>query len=83
MRLSGIIKKIVGVLVMRCQAEELWKLIEEEKDYMGKGSLCILTDGYGVRIAHATDRNLIFMSWVTLDPEVKTSWKRSAIMVKI
>jgi len=64
-------KEIVGILVMRCQAEELWKLIEEEKDYLGKGSLCILTDGYGVRIAHATDRNLIFMSWVTLDPEVK------------
>ncbi|MBM2833089.1 MAG: hypothetical protein HW406_250 [Candidatus Brocadiaceae bacterium] len=64
-------KKIVGILVMRCQAEELWKMIEEEKDYLGKGSLCILTDGYGVRIAHATDRNLIFKSWVTLDPEVK------------
>jgi len=64
-------KKIAGILVMRCQAEELWKLIEEEKDYLGKGSLCILTDGYGVRIAHATDRNLIFMSWVMLDPAVK------------
>ena len=24
-----------------------------------------------MRIAHATDRNLIFMSWVKLDPEVK------------
>jgi len=46
-------------------------LIEEEKDYLGKGSLCILTDGYGVRIAHATDRNLIFKSWVMLDPAVK------------
>ena len=56
---------------MRRQTEELWKLIEEEKDYLGKGSLCILTDGYGVRIAHATDRNLIFKSWVMLDPEVK------------
>ena len=64
-------KEIVGILVMRCQAEELWKLIEEEKDYLGKGSLCILTDGYGVRIAHATNRNLNFKSWVTLDPEVK------------
>src|SRR3990172_9505709 len=64
-------KKIAGILVMRCQAEELWKLIEEEKDYLGKGSLCILTDGYGVRIAHATDRNLIFKSWVMLDPAVK------------
>jgi len=64
-------KEIVGVLVMRRQAEELWKLIEEEKDYLGKGSLCILTDGYGVRIAHATNRNLIFKSWVMLDPAVK------------
>src|SRR3972149_8946696 len=64
-------KQIVGILVIRRQAEELWKLIEEEKDYLGKGSLCILTDGYGVRIAHATDRNLIFKSWVMLDPAVK------------
>ncbi|MBU6392663.1 MAG: HD domain-containing protein [Planctomycetota bacterium] len=64
-------KEIVGILVMRSQAEELWKLIEDEKDYLGKGSLCILTDGYGVRIAHATNRNLIFKSWVMLDPQVK------------
>ena len=68
-------KEIVGILVMRCQAEELWKLIEDEKDYLGKGSLCILTDGYGVRIAHATDRNLIFKSWVMLNPDVKKNLK--------
>ncbi len=64
-------KEIVGVLVMMRQAEGLWKLIEEERDYMGKGSLCILTDAYGVRIAHATDRSLIFKSWVMLDPGAK------------
>lgn len=64
-------KEIVGILVMRRQAEELWKLIEEERDYLGKGSLCVLTDGYGVRIAHATDRSLIFKSWVILDPDIK------------
>ncbi|MEP9411224.1 MAG: HD domain-containing protein [Candidatus Brocadia sp.] len=64
-------KEIIGVLVMRMPAEELWKLVEEERDYLGKGSLCILTDGYGVRIAHATDRSLIFKSWVMLDPDVK------------
>ena len=38
---------------------------------MGKGSLCILTDRYGVRIAHATDRSLVFKSWIKLDPGVK------------
>ncbi len=64
-------KKIMGVVVMRRQAEELWRLFEEEKDFLGKGSLCILTDGYGVRIAHATDRSLIFKSWVELDPDTK------------
>lgn len=64
-------KEIIGVLVMRRPAEELWKLVEEEGDYLGKGGLCILTDGYGVRIAHATDRGLIFKSWVMLDTEVK------------
>ncbi|MCR4319835.1 MAG: HAMP domain-containing protein [Candidatus Brocadiaceae bacterium] len=64
-------KEIIGVLVMRRHAEELWKLVEEEKDYLGKGSLCILTDRYGVRIAHATDRRLAFKSWIKLDPGVK------------
>jgi len=64
-------KEIIGVMVMRRHAEELWKLVEEEKDYFGKGSLCILTDRYGVRIAHATDRSLVFKSWIKLDPRVK------------
>ena len=64
-------KEIVGILVMRCQAEELWNLIEDEKDYLRKGSLCIRTDKYGVRIAHATDRSLVFKSWIKLDSEVK------------
>ena len=64
-------KEIIGVLAMRRHAEELWKLVEEEKDYLGKGSLCILTDRYGVRIAHATDRSLVFKSWIKLDPGVK------------
>ena len=64
-------KEIIGVMVMRRHAEELWKLVEEEKDYLGRGSLCILTDRYGVRIAHATDRSLVFKSWIKLDPGVK------------
>jgi len=64
-------KEIIGVLVMRCHAEELWKLIEEEKDSLAKGSLCILTDRYGMRIAHATDRSLVFKSWIKLDPGIK------------
>ena len=65
-------KEIIGVLVMRRQLEEcIWRLVEREKDYLGKGSLCILTDGYGVRIAHATKRSLVFKSWIKLDPEVK------------
>jgi putative two-component system response regulator len=65
-------KEIIGVLVMRRQVEEcIWRLVEGEKDYLGKGSLCILTDGYGVRIAHATERSLVFKSWIKLDPEVK------------
>ena len=64
-------KEIIGVMVMRRHAEELWKLIEEEKNSLGKGSLCILTDRYGVRIAHATDRSLVFKSWIKLDPGVK------------
>src|SRR3989339_1185578 len=64
-------KEIIGVMVMRRHAEELWKLVEEEKNSLAKGSLCILTDRYGVRIAHATDRSLVFKSWIKLDPAVK------------
>ena len=69
-------REIMCVLVMRYKAQDLWKIIEEEKDSLGKGSLCILTDGYGVRIAHATDRNLIFKSWIMLDPEVEKKLER-------
>ncbi len=60
-----------GVLVMRRPAEELWELVEKEKDYLNEGSVCILTDKYGVRIAHAADRSLVFKSWVKLDQKIK------------
>lgn len=65
--------EITAILVMRWQTEELWQLFEAEKDFLGKGSSCILTDGYGVRIAHATDRSLNFKSWVTLKPDMKNA----------
>lgn len=69
--LRNLKKEIIGVLVMRRPAEELWKFFREEKDFLGKRSLCILTDGYGVRIAHATNSSLVFKSWTMLDPDVK------------
>src|SRR3990167_2474892 len=48
---------IAGVLVVQCDAEELWKLIETETGRVGAGNAVILSNPDGVRIAHSTMRS--------------------------
>lgn len=62
---------IIGVLVAQCDAEELWQLVETERERAGSGNAAILSNSDGVRIAHSTRRDLIFKSWSPLKPEVK------------
>ncbi len=64
-------KDIYGVLVMKTDAEDIWNLIKEERNYERKNINCILTDRYGVRIGHSTDRNRLFKSWAKLDSKIK------------
>lgn len=63
--------KTLGVMVFQTRAEELWELIEHERERVGAGNLAILSNSDGVRIAHASRRDLIFKSWVSLNPELK------------
>ncbi|MBL7163015.1 MAG: GAF domain-containing protein [Anaerolineales bacterium] len=63
--------EVVAVGVLRVLAEEIWSLTEAERDHIGSGSVAILFDEYGIRMAHASDRGLIFKSVVPLDPEVE------------
>lgn len=69
-------KDIYGVLIMRTHAEDIWNLIEEEKSAITGGVICVLTDRYGVRIGHSTDRRLLFKSWVKLDNKIKRKLKK-------
>jgi HD-GYP domain-containing protein (c-di-GMP phosphodiesterase class II) len=69
-------KDIYGVLIMRTNAEDIWNLIEEEKHSSIRNVTCILTDRYGVRIGHSTDRKLFFKSWVKLDNKIKRKLKK-------
>ena len=69
-------KDIYGVLIMRTNAEDIWNLIEEEKYSVIGNATCILTDRYGVRIGHSTDRKLLFKSWVKLDNKIKRKLKK-------
>ena len=61
----------IAVLILATDAKWLNSLIEKEEDRLGKGVVCVLSDKHGVRIAHASDRNLLFKSWIPLTPAVE------------
>jgi len=63
--------EVVAVAVLGVSAEEIGSLIEAEKYQLGPGSIAILFDEYGIRLAHATDRDLLFKAVVPLDPKVE------------
>jgi len=58
--------KIEGVVALQCKADELWEIIERERDRVGAGNVVIVSNSDGVRIAHSTRRDLIFKSWIPL-----------------
>lgn len=57
---------VIAALMLATNAKWLYSLIE--KDRLGKGVVCVLSDKHGVRIAHASDRNLLFKSWILCLP---------------
>jgi|GEM_PF-2975681 len=62
---------INAIALLRVHAEEIWSMVEFEKDTVGSDSVAILFDEYGMRIAHASDRSLIFKTVVPLDPQLE------------
>ncbi|MEK6738097.1 MAG: diguanylate cyclase [Planctomycetota bacterium] len=58
--------KIEGVVTLQCKADELWEIIDRERDRVGAGNAVIVSNFDGVRIAHSNRRDLIFKSWIPL-----------------
>jgi len=63
--------KKLGVVVLRCRAEELWEIVEHENGRIGVGNMVILSNSDGVRIAHSAKRDLVFKSWIPMKLEIK------------
>jgi hypothetical protein len=59
-------EEVAGVIVVYTPAEELWKIVEEARDRVIQGSVAIISDRNGIRLAHSTRRDLIFRSWAPL-----------------
>lgn len=57
---------VAGVIVVYAPAEEFWKIVEEARDRVIPGSVAIVSDRNGIRLAHSTRRDLIFQSWAPL-----------------
>ena len=58
--------KVEGVVTLQCKAEELWEIIDRERDRVGAGNAVIVSNFDGVRIAHSNRRDLVFKSWIPL-----------------
>ena len=58
--------KIEGVVTLQCKADELWEIIDRERDRVGAGNAVIVSNFDGVRIAHSNRRDLLFKSWTPL-----------------
>lgn len=68
---AGFTGAIEGVVVLATDASELWNQVDGEHDQLGKGNIAVLTDEYGVRIAHSDDHGLIYRSWAPLPEETE------------
>jgi HD-GYP domain-containing protein (c-di-GMP phosphodiesterase class II) len=62
---------INAIALLRVHAEEIWSIVEMEKDTLGPGSVAIIFDEFGMRIAHASDHSLIFKTVVPIDPQLE------------
>ena len=53
------------------QSRGVWELFEHETGRVGQGNAVILSNSDGVRIAHSTKKDLVFKSWVPLNPGIR------------
>jgi HD-GYP domain-containing protein (c-di-GMP phosphodiesterase class II) len=63
--------RVLAVLVMAVSADDIWSYVRGAIGQIGVGSLAVLTDEYGVRIAHSTDESLVYKSWAPLPEETR------------
>ncbi len=61
--------EVAGVVVVYAPAEEIWKIVEGARDRIVPGSVAIVSDRKGIRLAHSTRRDLVFQSWAPLPEE--------------
>jgi nitrate/nitrite-specific signal transduction histidine kinase len=60
-----------GVVAVALSPEELWQAVERVR--IGRGGYTMLVDGYGIRLAHGSDRAFVFRSLAPLAP---ADWAR-------
>ncbi|HEY1099585.1 MAG TPA: cache domain-containing protein, partial [Myxococcota bacterium] len=61
---------VIGVLVLGVNVEQIWKRIREAAGTYGDGSFALVTDEYGIRIAHSFREDHLFRPTGTLPPAV-------------
>lgn len=57
----------VAVIAVTVSLETLWQRVERVR--VGQDGYALVVDGWGIRLAHGRDRNLIFRSLAPLTPE--------------
>lgn len=57
----------VAVIAVTVSLEALWQRVERVR--VGQDGYALVVDGWGIRLAHGRDRNLIFRSLAPLTPE--------------
>ena len=58
---------VVGVAVLFVRAEAFWKIVRASDGRAGEGSVCVLYDSLGIRIAHSAREDRLFRPAVPLD----------------
>lgn len=65
---NGVVR---GVALLRVRAGEIWTLVDQKNGDRQPGSSTLLVDQYGMRIADATEPELVFKTIVPLDPQLE------------
>ncbi len=61
--------RVVMAAVSTVDAESFWEPLQEDSKFRGPGSVAIITDEFGVRIGHGSDRGMVYKAWAPLPRE--------------
>jgi signal transduction histidine kinase len=62
-----------GLVVLWVSADALWALTDSLKELAGAGSYAVVLDGHGIRIAHSSNRALVFRPAGVVPPDEKAA----------